>query len=979
MKKTFLIFFTFLVPVIIVAQTYEKQVFNNKNGLLENEVYGLLKDSKGFLWVTTQRALHVYDGKNMKLFPDQVGAIYEGKDGLIYGTGKNCIVRYNQLKKIDSIKTSIEESFFVSRLNAFQRAAKYSDKEGVFYYYFRYAKDRRDSISLFLNGKPKAISFTKEMNEGFEPKFIMDNTKTAWMCFENKQTGEKKLSHFTKGNLISVSAKLNCKEDAMGIFTTRNNDVYLFCRTEIFKITGNTVVKIKIPKEVGDYFMEYENRCEDSKGNIWMPYEKGLFKISGQNTSLVIDNGKREMACDSLIENSFDENGKETLSRRWVCDARVFIYTIGIDSRDRIYTGNKIYENGKFSEVFKTDRELTIYQILTDSENNIWYATSAGLHKYNYLPVKNITVSEKIRGSILYVDKQQNLYTQLRIEGKWSNINHLLVYKNNPETNAYELYDSLSIRDEKKFDPTTELSSRFMELISLKDGLAIITEESVYFYDGANLKRQDADKLTLSQDKILDNFYKNRKIKRTAMFKDLDDFLWFYYDGNYVRTDGKNFWCFGKESGIKDSLIMTEGNYSGNYDANTNILSTTRGYYFITGTKFTFCKFSDHGLPPNNERTIMLKKGKEIYFYFDSLSNPEGKNLFYHFENNKFISYKIDNPEKIKIFGRSVLKYNNYYLFYLGDGRFAKAAINDKERKITFSNINIDARYIDDYSRLVIQNDKLFVFSAFGAMCVFPLDSITAELGEPLIIPEYSIFYLDPYVRDNYLYIVNTGGMGEHESWFLKWNTKGEYFNTTKPQLNIISLSYEKSGKTVELFNTFNDIEIPSNFNPLKINFKGICLSDGNKVRYKYFLEGLDSKWNETTDDRITYSSLSPGKYKLKIMACNNHGLWNETPIEFSFTVLPPWQRTWWAYCMYVVAGFAAIRGYLKNRTKKLEKEKQKLEATVKERTLEIAKQKELIEEKNKEMIDSITYAKRIQKSLMPTDKYISRVLGKKK
>ena len=32
-----------------------------------------------------------------------------------------------------------------------------------------------------------------------------------------------------------------------------------------------------------------------------------------------------------------------------------------------------------------------------------------------------------------------------------------------------------------------------------------------------------------------------------------------------------------------------------------------------------------------------------------------------------------------------------------------------------------------------------------------------------------------------------------------------------------------------------------------------------------------------------------------------------------------------------------------------------------------------------KEIIDSLTYAKRIQNSLMPTDKYISRILGKKK
>jgi tetratricopeptide (TPR) repeat protein len=40
-----------------------------------------------------------------------------------------------------------------------------------------------------------------------------------------------------------------------------------------------------------------------------------------------------------------------------------------------------------------------------------------------------------------------------------------------------------------------------------------------------------------------------------------------------------------------------------------------------------------------------------------------------------------------------------------------------------------------------------------------------------------------------------------------------------------------------------------------------------------------------------------------------------------------------------------------------------------------ITEQKKLVEEKQKEIVDSIRYAQRIQKSLMPTDKYIDRVL----
>ena len=41
----------------------------------------------------------------------------------------------------------------------------------------------------------------------------------------------------------------------------------------------------------------------------------------------------------------------------------------------------------------------------------------------------------------------------------------------------------------------------------------------------------------------------------------------------------------------------------------------------------------------------------------------------------------------------------------------------------------------------------------------------------------------------------------------------------------------------------------------------------------------------------------------------------------------------------------------------------------------EIQLQKMVIEEKQKEIIDSINYAKRIQQSLLPTEKYLERVL----
>ena len=54
-------------------------------------------------------------------------------------------------------------------------------------------------------------------------------------------------------------------------------------------------------------------------------------------------------------------------------------------------------------------------------------------------------------------------------------------------------------------------------------------------------------------------------------------------------------------------------------------------------------------------------------------------------------------------------------------------------------------------------------------------------------------------------------------------------------------------------------------------------------------------------------------------------------------------------------------------------------EDKLKESLDEIESQHKILEEKQKEIIDSITYARRIQKSLLPTEKYIDNSLKRLK
>jgi two-component system, NtrC family, sensor kinase len=59
-------------------------------------------------------------------------------------------------------------------------------------------------------------------------------------------------------------------------------------------------------------------------------------------------------------------------------------------------------------------------------------------------------------------------------------------------------------------------------------------------------------------------------------------------------------------------------------------------------------------------------------------------------------------------------------------------------------------------------------------------------------------------------------------------------------------------------------------------------------------------------------------------------------------------------------------------------RQKQKANIIITKQKEEVEKQKKIVEEHQKEVIDSIRYARRIQASLLPTEKYIQRILSKK-
>jgi serine phosphatase RsbU (regulator of sigma subunit)/ligand-binding sensor domain-containing protein len=169
--------------------------------------------------------------------------------------------------------------------------------------------------------------------------------------------------------------------------------------------------------------------------------------------------------------------------------------------------------------------------------------------------------------------------------------------------------------------------------------------------------------------------------------------------------------------------------------------------------------------------------------------------------------------------------------------------------------------------------------------------------------------------------------------------------------------------------------------NAITFTFSAATYGNEDGVYYQYLLEGQDEQWSDwTTLNSKEYNFLHEGKYTFKVRAKNVYQQISKED-KYTFIILPPWYRETWAYIVYFLGFMALILLIIKIATYRLNESKKKLESLVKARTKDILIEKEKVEqqklqlenihielsERNKDVMDSIKYAQRIQSSILPS------------
>ncbi len=111
-----------------------------------------------------------------------------------------------------------------------------------------------------------------------------------------------------------------------------------------------------------------------------------------------------------------------------------------------------------------------------------------------------------------------------------------------------------------------------------------------------------------------------------------------------------------------------------------------------------------------------------------------------------------------------------------------------------------------------------------------------------------------------------------------------------------------------------------------------------------------DTAWSESSYDAFTIvPSLRPGSYKLQVRAQQAGLLWS-VPVEYAFTVYPPWYATWTAFGLYAVLFVGTVYGVSQWRSGRLERKNLVLKTIVAERTAEIERQMAILDEQAREI-----------------------------
>ncbi len=167
-------------------------------------------------------------------------------------------------------------------------------------------------------------------------------------------------------------------------------------------------------------------------------------------------------------------------------------------------------------------------------------------------------------------------------------------------------------------------------------------------------------------------------------------------------------------------------------------------------------------------------------------------------------------------------------------------------------------------------------------------------------------------------------------------------------------------------------LRLPYFFNEVGFDFSAVETGKNFLVKYQYKLSGYDKDWSHpSTKTSVNFGNINDGSYTFMLKARSPEGVWSK-PVEYTFTVLPPWWLSWWMYVIYFVFAACLILLLLRWNNRRIISQKKILQHKVSVATRQLSIENQKVNAQKQQIEATLSELKAAQSQLIQSEKMAS-------
>lgn len=772
-----------------------------------------------------------------------------------------------------------------------------------------------ENINFFDGRKFKSFS-PPELKGKFTTTQFVDSRKNTW--FGHREHG---VSVFTKGVLMPVTDPVLSMAQVTQIREDNFKNIFvstaangLFLIDSLYHV--NRISGKGLPDEILDF-------CFDADNTIFLTGPRGLFTLELNRLNLKTNVSRVKELSGFAIRSIIPASA-----------SRKEFWIAGEDGIIKI-----VKKGNRYKPVLKIKERLesvqnNIASIFSDKSGNLWVALfEEGLRKISFRSGKDFVVNKIERKNGLSSSDIRSIYQDNEGNMWFGTYGAGLIEKPNERFTFYGRKEGFN----RGFFNAIAFDNKHLWLGS-KSGLLSVNHEYGSISKVKDLHNQQVNALLLDSEKNLwiggDQFIYLRKNNGTIQNFSIANKINERQINHLIEADEKII--FGTSDGI--ILFNKESNEIEYVRTDQGLLHNNVKHLFRDSKNRLW--ISSHGSVP-----YYIKDRK-----VNALKNIEGLNSF----KINSVCEDLDGNIWIATEGNGVFKYDdeNFVNYTTTKGllsNYCYGIICDKNNTV----------WVTHKSGLSEKKSLLKNFNALGK-------------DKGLLITENNLNAVYKDSLDNIWFGAKEG--------LIRYNCDNESFFTAEPRLIFSGLSFNNEAAELK-----KKIRKSYGYYHVKIDFQTISFTDPEGIKFRYRLLGVDTNWRTTVNSFVEFPRLNDGEYIFELIACYSNGVCSTKPAQLLFYIAPPvWKQSWF-YVLLAIVVISAVYLFVYLRIRNLKRIQTLLQETVRQKTFLLQKEKEEVEKvktelekKNKDITDSIQYAKRIQESLLPPESLMNRLFHEK-